>query len=76
MDRIKDAIQALLNELGDGWTVSQYVVAMGRERIDSDGNVEGVPWCWSPPDQPGWQTLGLLERACTEIHYSEFEEED
>jgi len=54
----------------------KYVVAMGLERIDSDGNIEGVPWVWSPPEQPGWQTLGLLERACTETHYLEFEDED
>jgi hypothetical protein len=75
-DYLRDAIQRLLDESGDGWTVSQFVVVMGLVRIDSDGQIESVPWFWSPKDQPDWLTLGLLERATGELHYAEFEEDD
>lgn len=75
-DYLRNAIQRLLDESGDGWTVTQYVIAMGLERLNPDGSVECVPWHWSPRDQPGWQTLGLLERAADDLHYSEFEDED
>ena len=71
---LRDAIQRLLDESGDGWSVAQYVVAMGLERLMPDGSVESLPWYWAPTDQPTWQTLGLLERAVDEIHFSEYED--
>lgn len=75
-DYLRNAIQRLLNESGDGWTVTQFVIAMGLERINPDGTVEAVAWHWSPRDQPHWQSLGLLERAVDAIHYDEFEDDD
>lgn len=66
-DDIRDTIQKFLNTLGDGWTISQYVVAMGLERIDSEGKVESTAWYWAPPEQPDWQTSGLLDEA-KEMH--------
>ena len=61
-DAVRDAIQSrVLDEAGDGWTLGQYVVCMGLQRIDPDGGVESTAWYWTPPGQPAWQTLGLLE---------------
>lgn len=61
-DPIRAAIQGALDSCGDGWTVSQYVVVMGLERIN-DGAIEATAWMWSPPGQPDWMTAGLLDAA-------------
>lgn len=61
-DAIRDAIQSrVLDAAGDGWTLGQYVVCMGLQRLDPDGRVESIAWCWAPDGQPDWQSLGLLE---------------
>lgn len=60
---IRAAIQALLEDEGDGYVCGQIVVGMGLERINSDGMVEAIPWVWAPLDQPDWQTTALLEAA-------------
>jgi hypothetical protein len=75
-DYLRDAIQRLLDESGDGWTVTQFVVAMGIERINPDGSVECVAWHWSPRDQPHWQSLGLLERGVEAMQSESFYEDD
>lgn len=63
-DRIRAAVQAVIDaEEGEGWTVAQYVVAMGLERIMGDGSIESTGWYWHPPDQADWMTYGLLESA-------------
>ena len=60
-DRIRKAIQAVIDtEEGEGWTVTQYVVAMGLERI-CNAQIESCGWIWAPPDQADWMTVGLLE---------------
>lgn len=61
--RLRDAIQAVLDEQGDGWDIGQYVLALGLERI-RDGVIESTAWVWAPPQQPEWQTDGLLLAAC------------
>lgn len=64
MDPIKDEIQKYLDEHErDGWTVTQYVIAMGLSRIDSDGNIESIAWYHAPQGQADWQTQGLLHSA-------------
>lgn len=61
-DRIREAVQAVIDsEQFEGWTVSQFVVAMGLERILSDGRMEACSWYLAPPDQADWMTAGLLE---------------
>lgn len=75
-DYLRNAIQRLLNESGDGWSVTQFVIAMGLERINPDGTVEALAWHWSPRDQPQWQSLSLLERAVEAIHYDELEDDE
>lgn len=61
-DRVRDAIQsAILDAAGDGWTLGQYVICMGLQRLESDGSVASTAWVWSPLGQPTWQSLGLLE---------------
>ncbi len=53
----------MLDAHGDGWQVAQYMIALGLERVDSDGRLETTPWVYAPPEQPEWQTDGLLEAA-------------
>ena len=62
-DRIREAVQAVLDEDGDGWTVPYLVVAMGIERMCEDGNIEATSWYYAPPEQAEWMTVGLLEAA-------------
>lgn len=59
-DQIAAAIQARLNEYGDGWTLGQWVVGMTIERIDSGGQLETIPWRVAAPTQQDWQTDALL----------------
>lgn len=63
MDDLHAAIQAILDAAGDGWNVNQFVVAMGIERITSDGELESATWWIAPRSQPEWQTDKLLEQA-------------
>lgn len=73
IDRIREAVQAVIDaEEGEGWTVAQWVVAMGLERILTDGTMEGCSWYVAPPEQADWITAGLLEaglelRAAAEL---------
>lgn len=60
---IRAAIQAAIDDAGDGFQVAQFVVCMGLERISSQGDLESAPWLWAPPGQPEWMTDGLLEAA-------------
>lgn len=60
---IRDAIQAMLDAHGDGWTVGQHVIVMSLERVDADGRLITCPWIWTPRDQAEWMTDGLLAAA-------------
>ena len=60
---IRSAIQQLLNSEGDGWVVNEFVLALGLQRMNSDGVIESVAWVWAPVEQPDWQTDGLLDAA-------------
>lgn len=72
---IRAAVQALLDADEDcGWVCEQLVVCMGLERI-VDGRVEAVPWVWAPPEQPDWQTTGLLHEAVGLLHDRSIETE-
>ena len=64
-ERLRNAIQRVLNEEGDGWIVGQFVVALGLEKM-VDGAIESTAWGWAPVDQPDWVTDGLL-RAASEL---------
>lgn len=61
-DKLRAALQEIIDtaEDADGWSVSQFVVVMGLERI-RDGHVEATSWYWHPPDQADWMVSGLLE---------------
>lgn len=61
-DAVRDVIQArILDAEGDGWSLTQYVICMGLQRMTPDGEVQSTAWFWSPKGQPDWQSLGLLE---------------
>ena len=66
VDRLRAAIQRLLNNEGDGWVLGQFVLALGLEKMNSDGIIESTAWVWAPADQPDWITDGLL-RAASEL---------
>jgi hypothetical protein len=70
---IHDAIQAMLDAHGDGWHCAQYVVCMGLERVNADGEVESLAWLWAPSEQPDWQTDGLLD-AVTALRHSDIDD--
>jgi hypothetical protein len=72
-DDITNAIQRLLDNHGDGWTLDQHVIVMALQRLSPQGDVENIVWYYVPADQPDWQTAGLLERA---IRLSEATTED
>ena len=74
-DRLRESIQELLNQLGDGWAVTQYVVAMGLERLTPDGRLESTAWFYAPHEQADWQTGGLLSQA-KELHYESTMDDD
>ena len=59
---LRAAIQRLIND-GDGWLVDDFVLALGLQRMNSDGRIESVPWVWAPEDQADWKTDGLLRAA-------------
>jgi hypothetical protein len=63
VDRLRNAIQKLLNAEGDGWLLDQFVLALGLQRVNSDGEVESTAWVWAPAEQPDWQTDGLIQAA-------------
>jgi hypothetical protein len=66
VDRLRNAIQKLLNAEGDGYVLNEFVLALGLQRIDSDGNIDSTAWVWAPAEQPDWITDGLL-RAASEL---------
>lgn len=75
-DPIREAIQrTILDKEGEGWSVTQYVIAMGLERMNPDGTVDSLAWYHSPPDQPAWQTSGLLDQA-QDLHDKVSSDED
>lgn len=60
---VRHYIQTMLDNSGEGWQLAQYVLCMGLERVDSEGQLECTPWLWAPHDQADWMTDGLLQ-AC------------
>jgi hypothetical protein len=66
VDRLRNAIQKLLNQEGDGWVLNEFVIALGLQKMNSEGEVESTAWVWAPADQPDWITDGLL-RAASEL---------
>lgn len=60
-DQIRRAVQAVLDQDGDGYHVAQLVVCMGIERVNAAGEIESAPWWWAPTGQPEWMTDGLIE---------------
>ena len=66
VERLRNAIQKLLNADNEGWVVNEFVLALGLQRMNSDGQIESTAWVWAPKEQPDWMTDGLL-RAAAEL---------
>lgn len=59
-DPIRDALQRHLDECGDGWSVRDYVVSLGIERIVDGGGIETATYWIAPMEQAEYVTDGLL----------------
>ena len=66
VERLRNAIQKLLNQEGDGWVLNEFVMALGLQKLNTEGEIESTAWVWAPADQPDWITDGLL-RAASEL---------
>jgi hypothetical protein len=62
-ERLRAALQYLLNSEGDGWQLSHYVVVLGLQRMDAGGGVENTVWMTVPHEQPDYVTDGLVTAA-------------
>lgn len=62
-DRLRAALQNLLDHEGDGWQLSHYTVILGLERMDSAGALSSTTWMVVPTDQPDYITDGLVSTA-------------
>ena len=67
VEKLRAALQEILDTEGEGWQVDAFVICLGLERI-SDGTVESTPWIWMPAEQPDWVTDGLLN-ASQDLRY-------
>ena len=65
-ERIRQAIQAMLDAEGDGYIVEDFVLALGLQKMLPDGSVDSTAWVWTPTEQADWKTDGLL-RAAVEL---------
>jgi hypothetical protein len=62
-NKVRAAVQDILDAEGDGFMAAQFVICMGLERFDAAGRIESMPWIWAPAEQAEWMTNGLLESA-------------
>lgn len=67
MESIREAIQAMLDGVGDGYQLGPFVISMGLERLTGEG-VEGTHWYCIPTGQATWITAGLLMATEDMIH--------
>lgn len=75
LDKVRKALQELLDAEGDGWHMGHYVVIMGLEKIGADGEVTTSAWITNPPSQPDYVTDGLITTA-QDLRYGIGEEDD
>jgi hypothetical protein len=63
VNHIRAGIQAALDECDSGFQVCHWVVIVGCERIDADGDLEVATSMFSDPMQASYITDGLLMKA-------------
>jgi len=69
LDRVRAALQAVLDEEGSGWQLAgPLAVIVGLERMNADV-VEATAWMFVPDEQAQWITSGLLVAATEQRHY-------
>ena len=62
-DKMFNIIQEALSATDDGgWSCAHYVVCVGLERFNSDGEIESAAWWHNMPNQAEYVTDGLLRR--------------
>ena len=60
--KLREALQYLLDAEGDHWMVSHWVAVLGIERVGG-GDIKTSVWMAMPPSQPDYVTDGLLKAA-------------
>ncbi len=73
-DKLRQALQDVLNQCGDGYMLAHYVIVMGIQRMDGDGRVVSSSWVAAPEDQADYVTDGLLAAAEEMRAGAEFED--
>ena len=59
---LRRALQAVLDEEGDGWLLAHYVAVLGIERV-SAADIKTSVWIAVPNTQPDYVIDGLLKAA-------------
>lgn len=62
IDRVRKALQDLLDAEGDGWHMSHFVVILGLEKFDG-GDIVTSAWLTAPEPQADYVTDGLITAA-------------
>lgn len=75
-ERLRGALQYLLNSEGDGWTLSHYVVVMGLQRLDAEGSIQNTVWMTMPIEQADYVTDGLVTTAEEMRSHCDAEDDD
>jgi len=61
-DKVREALQEVLDHEGDGYYISHWVAVLGIERVDR--GIRSTAWVAVPPDQGDYITDGLLGAGC------------
>lgn len=59
IDPVHEGLQKLLDEFGEGWMVSGYIVSLHLQKIDGD-TMEQCLWWYPQPGQPEPMSVGLI----------------
>lgn len=62
MDRVRKALQELLDAEGDGWHMSHFVVILGLEKFEA-ADIITSSWLTVPAAQADYVTDGLISAA-------------
>lgn len=68
IDRVRKALQDLLDAEGDGFHLSHFVVILGLEKFES-GDIVTSSWLTAPAGQADYITEGLIT-AAQDLHWS------
>lgn len=68
IERVRKALQDLLDAEGDGYHLSHFVVVLGLEKFEG-ANIVTSSWLTAPAGQADYITEGLIT-AAQDLHWS------